>query len=441
MAEIDTGQILNMIGNGERALQDGDFLSASFAQPQGMALSANGRTLYVADTENHAVRSVDLLEEQVTTLAGTGAQTLQYPPQGGRAPGVALNSPWDLALDGENLYIAMAGSHQIWLMHLETQQIGPFAGNARESTKNGPLQQAELAQPSGLALDGDGRLYFADSESSSIRWAETDSQNGRVDSLVGSDQTLFDFGDVDGIGASARLQHPLGVAFEDGLLYVADTYNSKIKRVDPETQLIETILGGEQGWRDGADPLFYEPGGIDVADGRLYVADTNNHAIRVVDLAEGETATLVLKGIEKFGPSMEDDVYEDSTIRMEPMEISAGPGTVRLQIDVPQGYKVNDLAPSSMSWRVEGGVVELPAEANWAEAGVSFPRDLAVTFHNGEGLLIGNLTLLYCEAEKDSLCLVEQVRLEAPLKVGAEGAHVASLSHRIRLPEIILQSP
>ncbi|NIN48700.1 MAG: hypothetical protein GTN62_01095, partial [Gemmatimonadales bacterium] len=188
-----------------------------------------------------------------------------------------------------------------------------FAGNARESTKNGPLAEAELAQPSGLALDGDGRLYFADSESSSIRWAETDRENGVVDVLVGSDVNLFDFGDVDGVGTTARLQHPLGVAWEGGMLYVADTYNSKIKRVDPETRFLETFLGGEHGWRDGIEPLFYEPGGIDAADGKLYIADTNNHAIRVVDLTSNETSTLVLKGIERFTASA-DDVYEGALL-------------------------------------------------------------------------------------------------------------------------------
>ena len=112
---------------------------------------------------------------------------------------------------------------------------------------------------------------------------------------------LFEFGDRDGPAPLARLQHPLGVAYHDGMLYVADTYNNKIKRIDlRRLPAVETFLGsGEAGLRDGsaAEARFWEPGGLSVANGRLYIADTNNHALRVADLATGEVTTLTLSGL------------------------------------------------------------------------------------------------------------------------------------------------
>ena len=137
-------------------------------------------------------------------------------------------------------------------------------------------------------------LYFADSEASAIRSAD----DGRVSTIVGLD--LFVFGDVDGTGDAVRLQHPLGIQFHDGVLYLADTYNNKIKKVLPLTRSVLTFLGtGEAGHRDGdgGQALFHEPGDVSVAAGKLYIADTNNHAIRVADLKTGEVSTLELRGL------------------------------------------------------------------------------------------------------------------------------------------------
>ena len=128
--------------------------------------------------------------------------------------------------------------------------------------------------------------------------------DGSTGILAGSDQSLFDFGDVDGTGNAARLQHPLGVVWdpESGDLIIADTYNSKLQRIDPVSGETKTYLGSSQGWADGPAPQFYEPGGLAVAGKTLYVADTNNHVIRTVDLETDLVSTLVLHGIEQFTP-------------------------------------------------------------------------------------------------------------------------------------------
>ena len=290
------GEVSQVIGSGEVGFANGDFQVASFDHPQGMSLDEDA--LYVADTENHAIRRVDLARGKVETVAGTGRQARGF-GKGGEALSTDLSSPWDLALHDGTLYIAMAGVHQLWALGLDTKQVRPYAGNGREAPVDGPLLSASLDQPSGITTDGKV-LYFADSEASAIRTADL-SDSGRVSTIVGQD--LFVFGDVDGTGDAVRLQHPIGIHFHDGVLYIADTYNNKIKRVFPQTRSVLTMLGtGEPGYLDDEanQALFHEPSGVSVAAGKLYVADTNNHAIRVANLDTGEVRTLELRGCRQI---------------------------------------------------------------------------------------------------------------------------------------------
>jgi thiol-disulfide isomerase/thioredoxin len=194
--------VIDVIGTGEMGMSDGSFESATFNHPQGMAF--DGKALYVADTENHAIRRVDFDGRSVRTIAGTGKQADRIEQFGGQGRSVALNSPWDLVLHSGTLYIAMAGPHQLWRMNPETGGIVPYAGTGREARIDGPLDESALAQPSGLTTDGK-KLYFADSEVSAIRSADLDPK-GYVETIVG--QGLFDFGDKDGRGDEVRLQHP-----------------------------------------------------------------------------------------------------------------------------------------------------------------------------------------------------------------------------------------
>ena len=177
----------------------------------------------------------------------------------------------------------MAGSHQLWRLDLMTGYIDLHAGTGGEALQDGLLLDALLAQPSGLASDGEN-LFFADSETSAIRRASYH-ERGRIETLVGTG--LFDFGDVDGTGDRVRLQHPQGVAWHRGKLYIADTYNDKIKVLDPDTRTVTSLLMREAHSEDAvaSSNTLYEPGGLSVYRGKLYVADTNHHAIRVTDLS------------------------------------------------------------------------------------------------------------------------------------------------------------
>jgi DNA-binding beta-propeller fold protein YncE len=300
-----SGTLRRPFGSGAPALRDGAAAEAAFNEPHGLALA--GDTLYVADTGNHAVRAIDLRAGSVRTVAGTGAKAHRHYALG--APtATPLRSPWALvALEPGIVFIAMAGSHQIWALLQETQ-LGPFAGNGREALVDGGQLEASFNQPSDLAF-GLGHLFVADAEAGAIR-AIALSAEPQVMTLVG--QGLFEFGDVDGTGGEVRLQHPTGLAFrpEDNLVYIADSYNHKVKLLDPTNGQVMTVIGsGQVGRADGrfSEAELYEPEGLCAAVGAtgwssgatspsslLYIADTNNHAVRVADLATGVLHTLAL---------------------------------------------------------------------------------------------------------------------------------------------------
>ena len=263
------GQVLAVIGSGEAGFQNGTYEEASFREPQGLALK--GHLLYVADTRNNAIRLVDLVERRVVTAAGTGELEYYFYQDKLDVP-VNPNSPWDLAIAGDVMYIANAGNHQVLRMDLRTETVLRFAGNGREALVNGPLREAGFNQPSGLALAGN-LLYVADAEASAIR--VIDLQAGTVHTLVG--HGLFDFGDLDGAADVAQLQHAVGLTVVDSNLYIADTYNGKVKVLDLEKKRVRTVIGG-----------LDEPNDVKFIGGYLWVTDTNHHQLLKVNLETGE---------------------------------------------------------------------------------------------------------------------------------------------------------
>ena len=262
VATLD-GRLIETIGSGLQGDADGIFTQARFHRPQGLAL--DGDTLYVADTENNQIRAVDFQARAVQTLADT-----------------ELKSPWDLALKMGILIVAMAGTHQVWVIDLLHDRAYPYAGTGEEARRDGAVNEAAFAQPSGLAID-DNTLYVADAESNTIREVALPPSN-TVTTLAGGD--LFEFGDKDGKGDDVRLQHPLGVAVDNGIVYIADTYNHKIKALDPKSRKVTTFATG-----------FAEPGGISIANGKLFVSDTNAHEIKTVDLQTRRISTLTIDGL------------------------------------------------------------------------------------------------------------------------------------------------
>jgi thiol-disulfide isomerase/thioredoxin/sugar lactone lactonase YvrE len=404
------GAVQGRIGSGASGAADGDYRTAAFNHPQGMALV--GETLYVADTENHLLRAVDLAAERVTTVAGTGRQA-KFRAKGGDALTTEINSPWDLASINGELYIAMAGPHQIWVYSPSARRVDVFAGSGAEARVDGALDYAAFAQPSGIATDG-AHLYIADSETSSIR--KIDLETGRVATLVGED--LFEFGDVDGSGAQVRLQHPLGVAYANGALLIADTYNHKIKRLDLATQSVTTIAGtGTHGAADGSPGQLYEPGGLSVAGNDLYIADTNNHLLRRLDRTTGALTTIPVH--EAAAATDADEFFPALEIIAVPMQTVAGnvPAALAVAITLPPEHHINTEAPNGQSLRVDGKSVPLPAPSLDRDSFAVPLGPLAIGTHEARY----TLTLYYCREGNEAACAIRSLQWQIPLAVGNAG--------------------
>ncbi|HYL67275.1 MAG TPA: thioredoxin-like domain-containing protein [Nitrosopumilaceae archaeon] len=289
-----SGKIEHIIGSGKIGFSDGSFETATFFRPQGVVWKDD--SVIVADTENHAIRKIDVINKKVITLVGTGRQG-PWISQGGKGKEISITSPWDVAQKGNLIFIAMAGNHQIWTYDMESGIAKPFAGNGYENIIDGEKQQAQLAQPSGLSISGT-KLYFADSEVSAIR--EIDLETNQVKTTVG--HGLFVFGHKDGHVDEALFQHPLGVYASKNKIYVADTYNSAIREIDLETNQVKTTVGKTEmnGMCRLDDPTcdslgLYEPSDIELFQDKMYITDTNNHLIRVYDMNSNILQTLEIK--------------------------------------------------------------------------------------------------------------------------------------------------
>ncbi|GBD35791.1 Thiol-disulfide oxidoreductase YkuV [bacterium HR36] len=426
------GKVLAVAGTGEPGWQDGPFDKAQFNDPQGMAL--DGDKLYVADRKNHLIRVLDLPRQQVSTLAGTGQQSHDR-RAAGKPREVGLNSPWDLLLVGRSLYIAMAGHHQIWKLDLQQDHLAAYSGSGMEEILDGSLAVSAFAQPSGLATDGRW-LYVADSETSSIRAVSLppaglrppipgEPNRGEVRTIVG--MGLFEFGDRDGQGKAVRLQHPLGLAYHKGYLYIADTYNNKIKILDPGKQTCRTFLGERTPGNSDDPPRFDEPGGISIAGDWLFVADTNNHAIRVVNLQTKQVRTLRLEGLNPPTPPPPPKrpfFPEPAVVRGAPQEIaSSGAIDVHGSLAIAAGQKL--VAGSPMPCLVEAFQdnrslwEEVPRlEADIGRA--AFRLSLAADKLAQADLLRITVGYFTCPEKSTGVCLMQAIRWDIPVQPKAD---------------------
>ncbi|KAI7838239.1 hypothetical protein COHA_007984 [Chlorella ohadii] len=444
------GNFIEQIGCGAAGLVDGSYEDAAFHRPQGVAYSPKRNCLYVADTEAHALREIDLRKKSVKTLAGSGVKGSDY-SGGQKGAAQLLNSPWDLALDSNEqyLYIAMAGQHQIWRMDTATGVLANFSGSGYERNQNGTSALTTAwAQPSGLALAPSGdAIYVADSESSSVRRLDLGSGGSRL--LVGGDpmfsDNLFRFGDKDGSGSDALLQHPLAVlTAPDGKVYVADSYNHRLKVLDPETATITAVAGsGSAGYKDGVGTAaqLSEPGGLAAGpDGTVILADTNNGLIRQFDPRTQRITTLALAKVPPprrspdgppAGAAAAAEPPPGAALVRAPEAVAAGSGELQLAIRLPKGYHLTPGANSRFEAALVGGSggsgsVQLqPAAGNLAEDGSGTTATATVKFSrqggsgtggstDGSTALIRVLAKVYFCQDRD-VCLFQEICFDVPL--------------------------
>jgi thiol-disulfide isomerase/thioredoxin len=428
------GKLIDVIGSGTIGEKDGSYTEAQFDRPQGMALVGN--VLYVADTENHLLRAVDLTKKTVKTFAGMGEQGQQRIGSA-KLRQAGLNSPWDLLVIDDVLYVAMAGPHQIWSHKLGTDTIQPYAGSGREDIRNGTLSESALAQPSGLATDGKN-LFVVDSEGSAIRQITTKPGNdladpvGDVTTVVGTSnlpggRSLFEFGDVDAIGGEARLQHPLGVVYHDGGLLVADSYNHKIKHVSLKTKASTTWLGTGKAGDGTVPPQLSEPAGLCIANDKLYIADTNNHRVTVVDLATKSMKILIIDGLEPPPPPKQDETLAAGSPVVVPVQsVASGEGIeFSVVLTIPEEYKFNPEVPVTYRLTTEGEQTLIAGddlnvrdEAAVAKGIASFRVPLAAK--TGKGTYQLSMTYGYCRDGTSGLCKLGVATWQVPIEVRAD---------------------
>ncbi|XP_073451957.1 NHL repeat-containing protein 2 isoform X1 [Aquarana catesbeiana] len=450
------GKVLHTIGGVESGQKDGRFSECSFNSPQGVAIYGNN--IYVADTENHLIRKIDLEMLTVSTIAGTGSQGVD---KVGGAQGIQqpISSPWDVAVFSPGLlWIAMAGTHQVWALLLEEGALPKgsvlckgtcirFAGSGNEENRNNSYpHKAAFAQPSGLTAcptEPWNCLFIADSESSSIRSVSL--KDGAVKHLVGGERdpmNLFAFGDVDGVGINAKLQHPLGVVWDpkQNLLYVADSYNHKIKAVEPKSKNCVTLAGtGEAGNSIGpsfVQTSFNEPGGLCVGGDShlLYVADTNNHQIKVLDvetkmvsvlpIMHSDAADVVDSALPKriINPKLPKST---PNINLETLTVSPSK-TLKysLNLKLPLGAKLTEGAPSFWFLFTEGHEWLLAGQKTYGEIlSLAKPSQIELTipqeFRSPEAVLKVGVCVYFC-TKNSSLCTMKSVSFTHPLQVSVD---------------------
>jgi thiol-disulfide isomerase/thioredoxin len=273
------GRVQRQFGSGNPGYWDGRNQDSGFTDPQGMTIVKDA--LYVADTGNHAVRRIRLLNGEVETVVGTGVLGYDLPNENSEPTKVAMSAPTDVAGTGDKVYIAVSGQQQLWQLDLNRNKLSVFAGSGQLGVADGDGVAATFAQPSSLSVIGQ-QLVVADAAGSAIRLVRL--LDGRVSTLAGAG--LYDFGDVGGKREVARLQHPLAACADPrGLVFVADSYNGKIKALNLRTGELRTL---------NLPYRFHEPAGLSLAAGALWIANTNAHEIVRVDLGTGKVKRLTI---------------------------------------------------------------------------------------------------------------------------------------------------
>ena len=284
--DLKTNKISTVAGSGEKGYsgEGGPALSAALNQPYEVTFDHAGNMFFV-DMPNHVVERVDAKNKVITTVAGTGAAG--FSGDGGPATKAQLRQPHSIALDGHGgLLICDIGNHRIRRVDLAAGTIATYAGTGeRKPTPDGaPLAGAPLNGPRAIAIDPHGNLYVVLREGNAVY--RIDPGAGLVTHVAGTGEKGHD-GDG-GPATKARLNGPKGVSWApDNSLYIADTESHTIRRIDLKTGIITTVVGtGERGDGPDGDPLHCKlsrPHGIFVSrKGVVYVGDSESHRIRVL---------------------------------------------------------------------------------------------------------------------------------------------------------------
>ncbi len=299
---VDTqGNMTPFAGTGESGFggDGGKATDAKLKIPAGLTFDKKGN-LYIADRDNHRIRKVDT-RGTITTVAGNG--TAGFSGDGGKATDAMLNLPSGIVIDDKgNIYIADRSNDRVRVVNSKGI-ITTIAGNGMDGYKGdlGPATQAQLSRPFGLALDKKGNLYIADRGNNRVRKVNP---QGIITTVAG-DGSFFYMGD-NGPAYRASIAGPTGVVVDDnGILYIADRNNNRIRAVDTQG-MIRTVAGtGQQDYNGDSevarDTNLYLPFGVALdQDDKLLIIDRSHYRIRRVDPRRGTVITVAGNGVKMF---------------------------------------------------------------------------------------------------------------------------------------------
>jgi thiol-disulfide isomerase/thioredoxin len=390
--DADAERIVARIGTGVRGHRDGGPSEAQLNEPAGLCLlppqvaRAVGYDVVVADSVNHALRGLTLDDGQLRTVAGTGRAWTPTDPS-------SLSSPRDVAWWDERVWVAMAGIHQIWSFDPVTGTAAPVAGTRTEGLRDGPLDEAWFAQPSGLAPDSD-RLWLVDAETSALRYV----RDGAVHTVVGSG--LFDFGFRDGGRDRARLQHPLGViVLPDATIGVCDTFNGALRVFDPAAGELTTAAAG-----------LREPSGAALDGGAVLVVESAAHRLVTVPLDARARASGTAERSER-----------------PPTPIAGGHVSLQVVFAAPAGQRLDERYGPPTRLTVSATPAALLRSGDGA--GTQMRRSLDVDASVGSGVLHVTATAASCDegSGEGASCHLHQQDWGIPVQVAPDAPGVLVL--------------
>ncbi len=292
--KIDTGSggVSTLAGDaGNAGVADGIQTAAQFRNPSVMAVV--GSHLYAVDYTGYTVRRIEIVSREVVTVAGTPTESGF---NDGSGVGALSQSPTGVTTDGEYLYFTEStGSHLIRKMDIATAEVSHIAGSYGWNGETNDYADSLFDDPAGITIT-DGALYLCDDDNHTIRKIMLD--GGQVSTFAGDVDTP---GTLDGDGTTAQFDNPQGITTDGTSLFVADTDNHTIRRIDIASGGVTTLAGtaGTSGNDDGdgTAATFDRPAGITTDGTNLYVADQYNHTIRKIVIASGEVTTFAGSGI------------------------------------------------------------------------------------------------------------------------------------------------
>ncbi|MBU2009857.1 MAG: hypothetical protein KJ624_08505 [Chloroflexi bacterium] len=376
--DLATGTITTFAGTGVAGFSGdgGAATAAQLNQPRGLAVASEN--LYIVDNTNQRVRRVDLATGTISTFAGTGA--MAFGGDGGPATAAQFTSPYGAAVDSANLYFADTVNNRVRKVDLATRTIATFAGGGALSLGDGgPATAAQLNSPRCPAL-GSGYLYIA--EQVGNRVSRVDLVTGTISTFAGTG-----VGGFSGDGApatAAKLNSPRGLALDSGNLYISDSGNNRVRRVDLATGTISTFAGtGAAGFSGDGGPAtaaqLNNPMGVTFAPGYLYIADSSNHRIRKVDLATGTITTFAGTGVGSFsgdgGPATAAQLSTPRFLAVDSRNLYVSDASLRVRrVDLATGTIFTFAGTGASGFSGDGG----PAAA----AQLNLPLGLAVDSAN-----------------------------------------------------------